>query len=335
LIIIYLFYKYRNKIKNILFVLNIFSIFLSLFILIDKLNFQGINIESIKGHPLSLTHKRGNPIILIITDEYASPHELIKNYSDSSIFDYEKMQINNHWIIKDKIYSADTLTINSMASLFNFNFRANDKLLSIPYSKNSLKKSTLYDSLEKKKIIFYNYGIFDIGKSLAMSKIYFYENEELNYRFIKELVLVTMITNILEGSIESIQIKHNRVNMELTKKRIAKIENNSFVYLHLLIPHFPNEYVGTKYSYKGMQNVDNLDNYFDYWKFSNKLLTPLLSELTEENKYRIIITGDHGFRGDNRVNAHYTFTAFYGFDSSSIKYINSVQDIGSLINSSY
>ena len=65
LIIIYLFYKYRNIIKNILFVLNIFFIFLSLFIFINKFNFREINKENIQGHPLSLIYNKGKPIILI------------------------------------------------------------------------------------------------------------------------------------------------------------------------------------------------------------------------------------------------------------------------------
>ena len=57
--------------------------------------------------------------------------------------------------------------------------------------------------------------------------------------------------------------------------------------------------------------------------------------LTKENKYRVIISGDHGFRGYKTLNPNYTFTAIYGFDESSIKKIKSVQDLGSLINSGF
>ena len=78
-----------------------------------------------------------------------------------------------------------------------------------------------------------------------------------------------------------------------------------------------------------------LTKYYNYWNFSNQLLEPLLNSLTKENKYKIILTGDHGFRGDKRINPHYTFTAFYGFDESSIDSIKSVQDLGSLINSGF
>jgi hypothetical protein len=57
----------------------------------------------------------------------------------------------------------------------------------------------------------------------------------------------------------------------------------------------------------------------------------MLTTLIKENKFRIILTGDHGYRGDNRINPHYTFAAFYGFDQVSIDKIQSVQDLGSLI----
>ena len=67
---------------------------------------------------------------------------------------------------------------------------------------------------------------------------------------------------------------------------------------------------------------------------SVKLLA-LLTELTKDNRYNIILTGDHGFRRMKEVPPNYTFTAFYGFDSSQLTNLKSVQDIGSLINASY
>jgi hypothetical protein len=61
-----------------------------------------------------------------------------------------------------------------------------------------------------------------------------------------------------------------------------------------------------------------------------------LTNLTKENKYRIIITGDHGYGNTGgSFKAEDTFTAFYGFDSTALKSIHSVQDLGSLINGSF
>jgi hypothetical protein len=72
-----------------------------------------------------------------------------------------------------------------------------------------------------------------------------------------------------------------------------------------------------------------------YWNFTNKKLQLILAQIINENKYRIILTGDHGFRSDKRINPHFTFTAFYGFNNYDLEKINSVQDLGSLINGSF
>ena len=86
---------------------------------------------------------------------------------------------------------------------------------------------------------------------------------------------------------------------------------------------------GLPSNYHVMQQND----YLQYWNFTNKKLTEMLSKL-DKNKYRIILTGDHGLRG-MPTNPHSTFTAFYGFDSTALKSIHSVQDIGNLINGSF
>jgi hypothetical protein len=80
---------------------------------------------------------------------------------------------------------------------------------------------------------------------------------------------------------------------------------------------------------------NNQSNYHRYWNFTNAKLMTLLKELMRNKKYRIILTGDHGYRGDIRVNSHFTFASFYGFEQEKIDKIQSVQDIGSLINNSF
>ena len=53
------------------------------------------------------------------------------------------------------------------------------------------------------------------------------------------------------------------------------------------------------------------------------------------NVEKVFLTGDHGYRGDKKINPNNTFGAFYGFDKKSVETISSVQDLGSLINSYY
>lgn len=324
--------RYKEKIINALYIFNIFLIIFSVIGIIYKIDFKPTNKETITSHLLSFDPNEGKPIILIIADEYASPRQLMRNFNDSSIFNFQKKLLASKWKTKENFYSKNILTINSLASIFNFNFQTADQYLSIPYSRKSLRKSSLYDSLEKKKILFYNYGIFDIGKSIAMTKIAFYEDETQTNNFTQGIFRNTIISPLLYPNLIN---KHNRLNIDYAVNRLNTIANNSFVYIHLLIPHGPYAYEGKKCSYTNLDNKDNLESYYDYWKFSNKLLTSFLSDLSKDNRYRIILTGDHGFRSDKRVNPHYTFTAFYGFEQASVDNIKSVQDLGSFIYYGY
>ena len=113
---------------------------------------------------------------------------------------------------------------------------------------------------------------------------------------------------------------------------LNKIKNTrTFIYTHLFMPHIPMQFK-TEFP---LRTEFNLNNYTAYWNFTNTKLTGLLIALIKENKYKIILTGDHGYRGDKRVNPNNTFTAFYGFGQAEIDSVKSVQDLGSLINGSY
>ena len=114
------------------------------------------------------------------------------------------------------------------------------------------------------------------------------------------------------------------------KVESPKKKKNTFIYLHLFMPHAPLQY---EPEFK-RKELKNLNDYIEYWRFSNKKLQEVLNRLTKNNKMRIIFTGDHGLRG-MPTNPNQTFTAYYGFDSLAIKKINSVQDVGILINDSF
>jgi hypothetical protein len=125
---------------------------------------------------------------------------------------------------------------------------------------------------------------------------------------------------------------HNRFILNKLPKTLNKkiINNNSFVYIHLYMPHNPFNLEPEFYN----KEIGNFERYLAFWKFTNSKLKQFLSELNRENKYRVIITGDHGFRTPN-TNANRTFTAYYGFEKNISKKIESVQDLGILINQSY
>ena len=125
---------------------------------------------------------------------------------------------------------------------------------------------------------------------------------------------------------------HNKYIFKHLVDTLNTLKNHKlFAYTHLYMPHSPMQYNPSF----PIRTVNNLINYKAYWNFTNQKLEPLLTSLIKENKYRIILTGDHGYRADIRINPHFTFTAFYGFNQESIDKIQSVQDLGSLIYGSF
>lgn len=285
-------------------------------------------------------NKSNKPVILIISDEYTSPDDLYKVFKDSSIYKFSNFLKNNGWIVKNSFYSYETSTIHSLSSLFNFNLSKNKKYSNEEINEIGVTKllhASIADSLEMKKVNIINFGIFDIGKHPYLTRLYLYPTSLIEVIMMPS-ILYTFISNTgnfsksgLTGSYYSME-SHNKFVIKHYNDTLNTIKNNNaFAYIHLYMPHSPMQY-DPEFP---IRTINNLINYKDYWNFTNQKLFPLLKNLIYENKYRIILTGDHGYRGDKRINPHYTFTAFYGFDQEPINKINSVQDLGSLINESF
>jgi len=248
--------------------------------------------------------------------------------------------ISKGWITKNYFYSYETSTIHSLSSLFNFNLSKNnqyqnEEIRNIGVSK--LLHASIADSLEKKKIEIINFGIFHIGKTQYLNRLYLYSTS-----FIEDIMLHTIYYTIknntgnlnksgLSSSYFPMESHNKYIFNHLTDSLNSLSYNTAFVYIHLFMPHSPMQYMPNF----PIRIENNILNYKAYWDFTNQKLKPLLSELIRENKYRIILTGDHGYRSYKRINPHYTFSAFYGFNQESIDKINSVQDLGSLINGGF
>lgn len=300
------------------------------------------NINSIQSSFTQLQKKPENtkPVILIISDEYNSPDGLYNVFEDSTIYNFSNKLKMNKWIVRNSNYSFETSTIHSLGSLFNYNLSKDST-----YSKQNISNigtsklvhALIFDSLNKKNVTIVNYGIFDIGKSIPISRLYFYPK-----KFIESLlqysIYYTLISNT--DTFDKNGFGNNYFPTEMHNKNILNtipdLINNltnkkQFIYIHLFMPHGPMVFAPEF----NIRNKENLNNYFAYWNFTNKKLYSFLTKLTSENKFRIILTGDHGFRSDKRVNPHYTFTAFYGFNKYDLEKISSVQDLGSLVNGSF
>lgn len=325
--------------KTSFLALNIFLVFFTVFSFYASPTNQKISIQN---HPSILkpqvdSHSITKPVLLIITDEYHSPDELYTVTGDSTIYQFAHYLKQNHWLLRTNSYSHETSTIHSLSSLFNFNLS-----LDTNYQKSSINQLGLYrlmqaaisDSFTKKQVEIINFGIFDIGKSKPLHRLYYYP-KNFAEQLLQNTAFQTALNNTngltlsgLETSFYPME-EHNRYLFNTVSDSLSKITNpRTFIYIHLYMPHSPLVF---EPAFKLRAN--NLKNYIAYWNFTNSKLQILLAALTKENKYRIILTGDHGYRGDARVNPHHSFTAFYGFDASAIEHIPSVQDFGSLINS--
>lgn len=292
------------------------------------------------GPNLQEIHHKVKPVILIIVDEYNSPDNLYQLTKDSSIYRFNQWLNQNHWQTKTNAYSYELSTIHSISSIFNFNLSKDSS-----YSKQNEEKivlsklfhATLADSLEKKNIAVYNYGIFDLGKSEFKSRLYLYPRN-----FVEAFLLHStyLAEKTKTGSFQTKYLKnppayihdHNKDILENLPGYLEheQINNKAFVYVHLYMPHNP---FSLEPEFKNPEK-DNFKRYLAYWNFTNKKLEALLSKLTKENKYRIILTGDHGLRG-SITNAHASFSAYFGFEGFDLEKVKSVQDNGSLINSAY
>jgi hypothetical protein len=198
---------------------------------------------------------------------------------------------------------------------------------------HKLSHPALQDSLQKKNVSFINYGIFDLGNRPASSRLYFYPTNFLQHFLIYTAYFVVKYSTggfDISGFQEKFSPyeAHNRKVLETLADTLSHVSPRTFVYAHLLMPHKPFQHTPGF----PLRITEKLTDYKDYWKFTNFKITELLEKLTTGNKYRIILTGDHGLRQGDSLDSKNTFSAFYQFDSSSVSQLHSVQDFGSLVN---
>jgi hypothetical protein len=332
----------RRKAMNYQY-LNVFLIIFSLIaIIISIANTKGITSEKIKSSFVSIPLNKSpiKPILLIISDEYASPDGLYQVYKDSSIYQFSNELISKGWIAKNCFYSYETSTIHSLSSLFNFNLskskkHGNEEVANIAAAE--LMHASIADSLEKKRVTIINFGILHIGKHQYLNRLYLYPTS-----FIEDIMMRTIYYTIKSntGNFNKSGLTISYYPMETHNKQIFKhladtlktlTNSKTFAYIHLFMPHSPMQYMPNF----PIRTENNIVNYKAFWDFTNQKLDTLLKDLIRRNEYRIILTGDHGFRYDKRINPNFTFSAFYGFNQEAIEKINSVQDLGSLINGGF
>ena len=352
-ILLVILFHYLFAKKNLWKVLNVF---LGIYFLVNVFAARNLNVATIppidsiqNGYKLISKSastidngsKNQKPIVLIIMDEYSSPDELYKIVKDSTVYNFSTTLESKGWEVRNSSFTYESSTIHSISSLFNFNLSKDsryDKQNTETIISKKMMKAALLDSLSSKGVAFNNYGIFHIGNTQPLTQLYLYPTSFTEHFLIRTTYaeeknksdnfkiknLVNNYGNILEYNSYIL----NNLPAILKENKNKK----SFTYVHLFIPHAP-FYYGEEFPVK---HVINFENYFSFWKFSNTKMEALLDSINKQGGYRIILTGDHGYRrNEHKENYHYSFTAYKGFDSASLKQIESIQDIGLLINAGF
>jgi hypothetical protein len=325
---------------------NFINIFLFIFITVNISNNLFVKLNEPKKVSFFENKKivfpaesKNKAILLLILDEYHSPDDLYRVTKDSSIYNLSSNLNKNGWQINNSFYSQEISTVASLSSIFNYNlsYDTNFKNVGEDINDELFLKNLLFSDLLNKDITMKNWGIFDFGSTKPLNKNNTPKKlTRITTRFIQNTTINLIWGNTNKFSINGFKksyypgSKHNiHLNNNLNSSLI-KNNPNSFTYAHLLMPHTP-FYYPKYFSYK----KNSLKNYILYWKFTNSLLVNKLLEIANSNSIKIIITGDHGFRSDARLNKNKTFLALYGFETLNINEIKTVQDIGSLINSNF
>ena len=352
IVIVFIFHYLFAK-KNLWKVLNVF---LGIYFLVNVFSTRNLNvtiippIDSIQNGYKPISESLGSninrsedqkPIILIVLDEYSSPDELYKIVKDSSVYNFSTTLQSKDWEVRNSSYTYESSTIHSISSLFNFNLSKDslyDKQNTETIVSKKMMKATLLDSLNSKGVAFNNYGIFHIGSTKPLTQLYLYPTSFAEHFLIRTTYAEEKnksgnfkIKNLVKsyGNI----FEHNAYILNNLPAILKENKNKkSFTYVHLFIPHAP-FYYGEEFPVK---HVINFENYFSFWKFTNTKIEALLDSINKQGNYRIILTGDHGYRrNEHKENYHYSFTAYKGFDSTSLTQIESIQDIGLLINAGF
>ena len=272
------------------------------------------------------------PIVLIVLDEYQgipfkANNRIIGNNILANYLNKEG------WEVRRKFKTHEISTIYSISSLFNFNLSENSEFSEIPFftADNLLRNSFLVKNLENRKITFSNYSFFNIGGLNKWSQLHLIPDSFLDLFFeFSVLPLIKMnIISIKSGNKRNIDFATSIYNSQLLEKSNFVLNNKNLsglTYIHFFMPHSP-------YHFQDKINLYevNTSNYYLYWNFCNNKIIHMLQDSNYQNRLKIIITGDHGFRSDPQINPYNTFSAFYGFEKNEIDQLKSVQDIGKLI----
>jgi hypothetical protein len=295
-----------------------------------------------------------SPVIFLLFDELSSSKEIYNHTQDSTDLAFDiSLEKEGFKVISD-FYSNSTHTKFSMPSIFNFNLHSNSSLLdSLEKIQNNVtiqksfywlaSNNLLVDSLNKKSIKAYSYGLFPFNSGIIDNDFIYWWPSFLdplrlfkNNSFLKEFFQDSLLKAIESVFVDTTSVEEFKVSV-FEKFKSLNPKENSFYYFHFFAPHEPynwkNEYVGKASG--GLTPDEELDEHIKFRRFILSKTLPLIKS-KKFKKCRIVISGDHGFRFNKKnINPNLTNLYLYNYPEDVLKNINSVQDIGYLIQNSF
>jgi len=331
------------------FIKNVYSFFNRsiIFLVFILLGYRGFALfNKMKGgssgisakRTLTIRHNSDKPIMLIILDEYASQSIFGKSVVADNKPNLGRYLDSTGWNTIKNSYSANLSTIISISSIFNGNLSNgynydNSSMVKVV---DDLKNASVIKNLAKRNVILKNYSPFTITDHPYYIFLYRFPDSFSDLLMMNSLYLNIKV-RVANFNTETVKLDHyseSDYNQKIYDIMVNTLNtpgvSRQLIYVHLLMPHYPYHF-GNEIALDGY----TIDNYYQYWLFTNKKIIDALKKAKYLNNYRIIISGDHGLRGTANINPHQTFTAFYGFDKADVDQLRSVQDIGNLIDGSF
>lgn len=306
--------RQRADIPRITYFLNILSLALTLII------FFNITAYNIRTRSVLLRHANEGAVDLkaadretqkilpdiyyLILDGYAGTFALgqIYDYDNSGFIDYLKGQ---GFYVASESYSNYSLSFLSLASSLNMEY-IND--IADDLGVESKDRSIFYKMIKESKVAAFlkskGYMFIHFGSSWRPTTSNNYADVDINYGFLDEFSIVLIRTSWLSPFLSSFMIENNRHRVLNTFEKIpqiAEIDEPTFVFAHIVIPHppFMFDQDGKKVGSAGSWREDIWrDNrlYINQLIFVNKELRSLIENLLSRTGVPpiIILQADHG-----------------------------------------
>jgi hypothetical protein len=250
-------------------------------------------IKSVKSEP---------NIYYIILDSYTG------NTSLKSYWNFDNSEFSN--FLKSKgFYIANSssnynFTPFSLASSLNMSYLNQEnkgkKSRKCYYDLlNLIKDSRAINFLKNKGYKIINYSFFDVADQQRSYEDHFFLKDNFFSRSVFTM-LYSGITDIKDQDELKNLPAENLIIVNRAKNLALDSTKHYFVYVHLLLPHFPYFYDhnGKKMPLRYANDDANKNKYLEQLRFTNKLIADCIETILRDSITApiIIIQGDHGFR---------------------------------------